>query len=221
MRRKIPEKKGSYSQWQSSHLDLCCTSQWLIYTVLTTGSLPFSTGNEKSHCQATSPISQGLAAFWFIPRFSSTFSLVQINILFCSKYQADHPKGPSSQILTRWVPACAFQLWEWAELLWRWSSGWPWRGHIYGFPGAGLKPWLDLSHFRVGSDTLKSGLFSSQAVNSALEDASQHLFFLIVQPVPFAQMNGKSMRGLHFLSSLPAQPRQKADSESWVPSPPL
>lgn len=55
---------------------------------------------------------------------------------------------------------------------------------MWGFPHPGLKPCLDLSYFMVGSDTLKSGWFSSQAVNSALDDKSQHLFRLMVPPPP-------------------------------------
>lgn len=55
------------------------------------------------------------------------------------------------------------------------------RAHV-GFPHPGFNPWLDLSYFMVGSDTLKSGLFSSQAVNSALDDKSQRLALLTVRP---------------------------------------
>lgn len=72
----------------------------------------------------------------------------------------------------------------------------------------------------MGSDTLKSGWFSSQTVNSVLVDTSQHLF-LTAQPVPYAWMSEKDRGGLQFLLSLPAQPGQREGNGSCVPRPPL
>lgn len=86
------------------------------------------------------------------------------------------------------------------------------RAHL-GLPRGWLEAWQDLSHFRVRSNALKSGLFFPQAVNSALDDTSQHLF-LKAQPVAYAWMSGKGRGGFQFLPSLPAQPGQKEGSGS-------
>lgn len=80
--------------------------------------------------------------------------------------------------------------------------GWPSGGRLCGFPHPVLRPLLDLSYFRVGNDALKSGLFSSQAVNSALDDKSQHLLALTVGPPWLASSSADGESSTHRGQSL-------------------
>lgn len=75
----------------------------------------------------------------------------------------------------------------------------------------------------MGSHALKSGLFSSQAVNSVLDDKSQHLFFLTArlpsQAAPTRYIDGETRGSTGGTQPVPYALMRRG--QQWASAPPL